>query len=109
MARLQRRVLALLIDWGLAYGLAFLLFDADSLAILGVFAVMQVIMEVVASGSIGHLALGLRVVPLRPAWIGLWRPIVRAVLLCLVIPAFIWDREQRGLHDVAAGTVLVRR
>jgi hypothetical protein len=34
---------------------------------------------------------------------------VRTVLLCLLIPAFITDRDQRGLHDRAAGTVLVRR
>ena len=25
----------------------------------------------------------------------------------LVIPAVIWDADQRGLHDKAAGTVLV--
>jgi hypothetical protein len=25
-----------------------------------------------------------------------------------VIPAAIWDADQRGLHDKAAGTVLVR-
>ena len=39
---------------------------------------------------------------------GLWRPIVRSVLLALVIPAVIWDADQRGLHDKAVGTVLVR-
>jgi hypothetical protein len=31
------------------------------------------------------------------------------VLLCLSVPALIWDRDQRGLHDKAAKTVLVRR
>jgi uncharacterized RDD family membrane protein YckC len=41
-------------------------------------------------------------------WPGLWRPIVRSVLLALVIPAVIWDADNRGLHDKAAGTVLVR-
>jgi len=25
-----------------------------------------------------------------------------------VIPAVIWDADQRGLHDKAAGTVLLR-
>jgi len=33
---------------------------------------------------------------------------VRSALLCLVIPAVVWDRDGRGLHDTAAGTVLVR-
>ncbi|PZU30429.1 MAG: RDD family protein, partial [Microbacterium sp.] len=41
-------------------------------------------------------------------WVGLWRPIVRTLLLCLVIPAVIWDADQRGVHDKAAGTVLLR-
>ena len=41
-------------------------------------------------------------------WVGLWRPIVRTALLIVVIPAVIWDADQRGLHDKAAGTVLVR-
>ena len=41
-------------------------------------------------------------------WAGLWRPVGRTALLALVIPAVIWDADQRGLHDKAAGTVLVR-
>ena len=32
----------------------------------------------------------------------------RFVLLCLLIPALISDRDGRGLHDQAAGTVVVR-
>ncbi|HEY5230049.1 MAG TPA: RDD family protein, partial [Galbitalea sp.] len=31
------------------------------------------------------------------------------ILLMVVIPAVIFDRDQRGLHDKIAGTVLVRR
>jgi hypothetical protein len=34
--------------------------------------------------------------------------VVRTVLLCLAIPALIWDADLRGLHDRAAGTMLVR-
>jgi len=48
-------------------------------------------------------------VPLTPAWIGVWRPALRTVLLCLAVPAVIWDTDQRGLHDRLSGTVLVRR
>jgi uncharacterized RDD family membrane protein YckC len=33
---------------------------------------------------------------------------VRTALLIVVIPAVIWDADQRGLHDKVAGTVLVR-
>ncbi|MDQ1597583.1 MAG: hypothetical protein QOI70_1007, partial [Microbacteriaceae bacterium] len=58
---------------------------------------------------IGHLLLGMRVVPVAGGWIGPWRPIVRTLLLSIIIPAVIWDRDKRGMHDRAAGTVLVRR
>ena len=70
---------------------------------------LQVIFIATLSGSIGHLLLGMRVVPINPKWIGVLRPLARTVLLCLVIPAFIWDKDERGLHDLLAGTVLVRK
>jgi len=34
--------------------------------------------------------------------------LVRTVLLAVVIPALIWDRDTRGFHDKIAGTVLIR-
>lgn len=109
MARLGRRAGAILIDWGIATGAGWLFLAGDAFGILAVFAVLQVLFIATLSGSVGHLVFGLRVVPLNPRWIGVIRPIVRTLLLCLVIPAFIWDSNQRGLHDVLAGTVLVRR
>jgi uncharacterized RDD family membrane protein YckC len=36
------------------------------------------------------------------------RAIVRAVLVAVVVPAVIWDRDRRGLHDKAAGTIVLR-
>jgi len=35
--------------------------------------------------------------------------LVRTLLLGLVIPAVVTDDDGRGLHDRAAGTVVVRR
>jgi hypothetical protein len=109
VARLGRRIIAIAVDWSLASLVGYLFFDADPFAILVAFAVLQYLFLATLSGSIGHILLGMRVVPLRPAWIGLWRPAVRTLLLCLVIPAVIYDGSQRGLHDQLAGTVLVRR
>jgi len=34
--------------------------------------------------------------------------VVRTMLLLIVIPAVVFDRDQRGLHDRAAGAVAVR-
>jgi uncharacterized RDD family membrane protein YckC len=39
--------------------------------------------------------------------IGIPRALLRAVLLCLVVPALLMDRDQRGLHDRLAGSIVV--
>ncbi len=51
---------------------------------------------------------GMRLVRLDGGWVGLWRPVLRTILLILVIPAVIWDADRRGLHDKLLGTVVVR-
>ena len=109
IARFGRRLAAFAIDIALGALISYAFFDYDRWASLAVFAVMQIVFLVLVSGSIGHLLLGMRVVPLKSGWIGLWRPIVRTLLLALLVPALIPDRDRRGLHDRLAGTVLVRR
>ena len=114
IARPGRRIGAILVDWALAYGLSLAFFpigpwQADGFITLGLFAGIQVLFLLVVNGSIGHLIFGMRVVPLVPGRLGIWRPFVRTALVCLFVPAVIWDADQRGLHDKAVGTVLVRR
>lgn len=107
IARLGRRVGALFLDYGAAYLISGF-FGWDPLAILTIFALIQIVFIPTLQGSPGHRIFGMRVIRLDGAWVGLWRPIVRTALLIVVIPAVIWDADQRGLHDKAAGTVLVR-
>ncbi|HEX5728136.1 RDD family protein [Microbacterium sp.] len=107
IARLGRRVGALFIDYGAAYLISGF-FAWDPLAILAIFALIQIAFLPTIQGSPGHRILGLRVVRVDGSWVGLWRPLIRTALLILVIPAVIWDADQRGLHDKAAGTVLIR-
>lgn len=109
VARPGRRFIALAIDWGTAVLVSVAFFSYDGWATLAVFAVAQAVFLLTANGSVGHLILGMRVVPIAGGYLGLWRPFVRTILLCLVIPAVIWDRDQRGMHDRLIGTVLVRR
>jgi uncharacterized RDD family membrane protein YckC len=113
IARLGRRVAAILIDWGIALLLSWAFFPAEDgsangFVTLGLFAAEQYLFLVLLNGSIGHLLFRMRVVPLRGGYLGVWRPFVRTVLLCLFIPAVIWDTDQRGMHDRIAGTILVR-
>ncbi len=129
-ASVLRRLVGLCIDWGVALAVAALLFPdpsselpgilaADSTATLAVFAVSMILLVATLGSTIGHRVAGLRVVRLADVRTGTQRAalagpglvpaLVRTVLLCLVIPAVIWDGDGRGMHDVAAGTVIVRR
>jgi uncharacterized RDD family membrane protein YckC len=109
VGRFGRRLGALAIDWLLASLVSLAFFSYDKWATLAIFAVAQIVFLITLNGSVGHLIVGLRVVPMSGGWIGVLRPIGRTLLLCIVLPAVIWDRDQRGMHDRLAGTVLVRR
>lgn len=56
----------------------------------------------------GMVLLGIRVARLdgRPT-VGVWRAVLRAVLVALVMPAVIWDGDRRGLHDKVASTIVL--
>ena len=108
IARVGRRVGAIAIDWACAVVISIAFFAYDPWATLAVFAAVQVVFIPIIGGSPGHRILGMTVQRLGGGWTGLWRPVVRTLLLVLVIPAAVWDADQRGLHDKAAGTVLVR-
>jgi uncharacterized RDD family membrane protein YckC len=108
IARFGRRLVALAIDWLLAVVISIAFFHYNGFATLGVFFVMQCIFEITVGGSVGHLAVRLRLVPARGGSLAWWKPIIRTFLVCLVLPAVIYDRDQRGLHDRAVDTFLVR-
>ena len=120
IARAGRRLIAVALDWAIATTISVVFFTAgetvldrlqssNAAATLIAFALLQIVFIPTVGGSLGHLALGLRVVPVMTGWIGVLKPVIRTALLCLFIPAVIWDRDQRGMHDRLAGTVLVRR
>ena len=120
IARAGRRFAAIILDWLIATTISVVFFTpgetvldrlgaSNATATLVAFAILQVAFISTAGGSLGHLVFGMRVVPLTPTWVGVLRPLGRTALLCLFIPAVIWDRDQRGMHDRLVGTVLVRR
>ncbi len=118
IARIGRRIGALAIDLATATLIVYAFFptidevtgfrNANPLASNIIFLAVQILFIPTLGGSPGHRLLGMRVIRVGGGWTGLWRPLVRTLLLALVIPAVIWDADQRGLHDKAAGTVLVR-
>ena len=108
MARAGRRILAICIDWGLALLISNFAFGGDPWATLAVFAAEQILLIGTLGYSIGHRLTGIHVVRLGGAPAGPLAALVRTVLLCLVIPAVIFDPDHRGLHDKAMNTILIR-
>lgn len=109
IARAGRRILAIVLDWGVALLISNFAFGGDSWATLAIFAAEQMLLVGTLGYSIGHRVAGIHVLRLGGGPAGPLAAVVRSVLLCLVIPAVIFDPDQRGLHDKAMNTVLVRR
>lgn len=111
-----RRLLALLIDWVVAAFTAVALFGVhyppegigEQLVINGVFVVEVALLVGLLGFSIGKRVMGLRVINPDGRPIGVPRALLRTVLLSLVIPAIVMTDDKRGLHDLAAGSKVVR-
>lgn len=71
------------------------------------FAVTAILLATTGT-TIGKRLFGLRVVRLGGARASIPQVLLRTFLLCLLVPALVWDRDARGLHDKAVGTVEVR-
>ncbi|MFI8853813.1 RDD family protein [Streptomyces sp. 891-h] len=114
IAPVGRRVGALFIDWALSALIAFGLLAGRHLEgtnnwALVVFLVMSLLTVGTVGSTPGKRLLRLRVVSLDGLGkLPVWRAAVRTVLLGLAIPALIWDRDNRGLHDRLSGSVQIR-
>jgi uncharacterized RDD family membrane protein YckC len=107
-------VIGILVDWALALLVAhaFMGSLATTFGPLLVLFLEHTLLVGTAGRSVGHAVTGLRVEVLGRSGhgvaVGIGRAGLRALLLCLAIPPLIWDRDQRGLHDKGAGTLVVR-
>lgn len=109
LAKMDRRVLALCVDWAVSLLFSQAFFGGDNTATLTFFMIEQWLLVATTGNSFGHLLAGIRVRKLDGTHVGLVSALLRVGLILLVIPATIWDGDNRGLHDKAARTVLVRR
>jgi uncharacterized RDD family membrane protein YckC len=74
-----------------------------------VFLVEGSVLTPLVGGSFGQLATRMVVVRLDGRPLGLLQAVLRTVLICLVIPPLVFNRDQRGLHDLATGSITLRR
>lgn len=122
MGRFGRRLVGLLIDWFACTLIAAGLFGAPvpffsaggtgggpaTVSPLLVFAIENVVLVATVGTTLGHRLVGLRVGSVTRPMMTPVQVLVRTLLLCLFIPAVIWDSDGRGLHDRLAGTAIVR-
>jgi uncharacterized RDD family membrane protein YckC len=115
LARFGRRLVAVTVDWFLCdlIAAAFMGYrpgqgGLGSFKPLVVFVLMNLLLVGTLGSTIGHRLLGIRVVRIGGASAGPFLTAIRTVLLALLIPAVIWDRDTRGFHDKIARTVAVR-
>jgi uncharacterized RDD family membrane protein YckC len=117
LARLGRRIGAVLVDWLIGYGLAALGLTLGivsmttlSTAVLIVWFVLGVVSVRLFGFTPGQLVFGLMVIPVDGRQhVGVGRAVVRGLLIALVIPALVTDSDLRGLQDRATNTAVVRR
>jgi uncharacterized RDD family membrane protein YckC len=109
-----RRLGALMIDWLMSVVIALAVLGGDKnpastqyLAV-AVFAAEIYLLTALTGFTVGKRLLGMRVVRLDGRPVGLLWALVRTVLFLLVIPPLVLDADLRGLHDRAAGTIVIR-
>jgi uncharacterized RDD family membrane protein YckC len=114
-AGLGRRAAAIALDWLVALLLARLIPGAEygsadyAIATLAIFAFEIIVLTWLTGSSFGQRILGIAVVSETGGRIPLWRIIVRTALICVVIPALVYDSQRRGLQDLAVGSRVVMR
>jgi uncharacterized RDD family membrane protein YckC len=121
VAGVGRRLGALVIDWlaclliasailrGVHHGIAFSVAIGQARGwTLAVFAAEVFLLTALTGFTLGKRLLGIRVARIDGRPVGLASALVRTVLLLLVVPALVLDKDLRGLHDKAARTIVIR-
>jgi uncharacterized RDD family membrane protein YckC len=117
VASWRRRVLALALDWVASMLVAAVLAGPAVLSSRGweawmpllVFWLEASVLTALAGGSFGQLALRVAVVRLDRRPVSLLVAVLRTLLICVVVPPVIYNRDRRGLHDLVCGTITLRR
>ncbi|GAA1689711.1 RDD family protein [Streptomyces yatensis] len=113
IAPLGRRFGALFIDWALCLLVSYALLSGRDAQVAGNWALLVfLVLSLVTVGTVGatpgKLLLKLRVIGEGGVRLSLPKAVLRSVLVVLVIPAVVWDRDTRGLHDRLSRAVQIR-
>jgi uncharacterized RDD family membrane protein YckC len=114
VAGIGRRFGALLIDWVACAVIAMGVLGGDKdlakvqYLTLAIFAAETYLLTALTGYTLGKRLLGLRVARVDGVPVGLVMGLIRTVLLLLVVPPLVLDKDLRGLHDRAARTIAIR-
>lgn len=115
LAGLWQRIFALILDWAACLLIVRLLFPALPFGsdlygawTMAVFAIEVILLTWLTGASFGQRILGIGVVSYRGERLKLWQVLARTVLIILVIPAVVMDKDKRGLHDILVGAGVVK-
>jgi len=111
------RFVALCVDWLASLLVAMFLTGGAAMSSRGwetwmpmlVFLVEASVLTALLGGSFGQLLLRVAVVRLDGRPVTVLGALLRTALICLVIPPLVYNSDRRGLHDLVAGTLTVRR
>ena len=117
LASWMSRIAAIVLDWAASMAIAIGFFGSGVLTgggwrswmILAVFFVQASLLSAVAGGSFGQLICRIGIYRLDAEPLGVLRALLRTAMLSLALPALIVGAHRRGLHDLAAGTVVINR
>ena len=76
---------------------------------MGVFLLEATVLTALLGGSFGQLICRVVVVRLDRRPMTVLHAFARTLLICLVIPPLVFNRDGRGLHDLAVKTVALVR
>lgn len=107
VAGVGRRLAALVLDWLACMAISLAIFRVQVWTI-AFFAGEVWLLTALTGFTLGKRLLGIRVARIDGKPVGLLSSLVRTALLLLVVPALVYDRDLRGLHDKAARTVVLR-
>ena len=106
VARMGRRVGALLVDWLICSVIALAALHSQYWT-LAVFAAEAYLLTAVTGFTLGKRLAGIRVARLDGKPVGFLWSLVRTLLLLTVVAPLVTDGDLRGLHDRAANTVVI--
>jgi uncharacterized RDD family membrane protein YckC len=111
-----RRIVALFVDWFACLLVATVISsyvevspDVERMLPLLVFLAEATLFTALLGGSFGQLVLRIVVVRLDRRPVTILHTLVRTFLICLVIPPVVFNKDNRGLHDLAVGTIALVR